>query len=76
MDVCEKDEFIKGYIFGFENIFVGYLFYKLDEFDFDKSCLVIVICGVGYRVGFGVSIFCRGGYKDVCNLLGGMFVWN
>lgn len=75
LDVRETGEFEEGHIPGARHVFVGHLEEQLSGLGLRKDEPVVATCSVGHRGSLAVSILKRNGYRDACNLLGGMTAW-
>lgn len=73
VDVREPHEWREGYVEGAERVYFGELEEKADSLPKNKP--VVVTCSVGNRSSIGASILERKGFKNVCNVLGGMTAW-
>jgi hydroxyacylglutathione hydrolase len=74
LDVREPSEWKnEGYVENAERIFFADMPEKAGSLSKDKP--IAVTCSVGNRSSIAASILERKGYKNVCNVLGGMTAW-
>jgi hydroxyacylglutathione hydrolase len=73
LDVRKEGEWRGCRVPGAQHIFVGHLPRRLAEVPGDRP--VAVMCSSGFRGSLGASILQSAGYRDVCNILGGMHGW-
>ncbi|MEX2595403.1 MAG: rhodanese-like domain-containing protein [Salibacteraceae bacterium] len=74
IDVRELSEYEYCCIPGAEIIPMGEIITKLDRIDRDKE--VIIHCKSGGRSGSVVNALMSRGFKNVCNLKGGILAWS
>jgi hydroxyacylglutathione hydrolase len=78
LDVRDDIEFEdEGHIPGARHFYVGYVEHHLSKLkpELHSKAPIAVVCSVGHRAGLATSILIRNGYKNVCNVLGGMTAW-
>lgn len=73
IDVRGDAEWQAGHVEGAKHIMLKELLEKASQIPKGKA--IAVICGSGYRASIGASLLLREGYKEVCNVEGGMQGW-
>jgi hydroxyacylglutathione hydrolase len=73
VDVREPHEWKDGTVDGAKRIFFGEVEEKADSLPKNKP--IAVTCSVGNRSSIGASILERRGFKEICNVLGGITAW-
>lgn len=74
VDVRTVPEWQSGHIEGAVHIMLNEISEKIPDLSKDKT--LVFICGSGYRSSIAASLMQREGYKDICNVQGGMQEWN
>ena len=74
LDIRDEADYDEKHIPGAINIPLKELGYKV--FALDKTKDIIVYCASGNRSKVAAKILINAGFKDVCNLTGGIKAWN
>ena len=75
VDVCEPEEFARGYILGAKNVPLAKLEEQLPQVAKNKSVPLILVCQSGARSARATALARKLGYENAQNLSGGMKAW-
>src|SRR5215471_20131266 len=74
LDVRDQDEWDEGHIKGATHIPYYFIEQRLQELDNTRP--LAVTCASGQRSSLACSILQRHGFRELCNVVGGMEAWN